>query len=222
MRFSTTNDSEWATVVGIVPDSKNFFLNEENIPILYLPQGQQPLRSGALVVRTSRDPVGAFPEVRDRVWSVHADLPLSEVRAMTEVVEGSMLPWVAASGALVGLGIFAVVLAALGVFAVSSQAVASRVSEIGIRRALGAQTSDVLRIVFRQGVRLVVIGLIAGLLVSAGLNRLLASLLFGVGSLDVQSHLLVLAVLLGAAILAIALPAIRATRVDPIVALRDG
>ena len=140
---------------------------------------------------------------------------------MTEVVEGSMLPWIATSGALVSLGVFALVLAALGVFAVSSQAVASRISEIGIRRALGAQTADVLRIVFRQGVKPVVIGLIAGLLLSAGLNRLLASLLYGVGSLDVQSHVLVLVVLLGAAISAIALPAIRATRVDPIVALRD-
>lgn len=133
---------------------------------------------------------------------------------MTEVVEGSMLPWIATSGALVSLGVFALVLAALGVFAVSSQAVASRISEIGIRRALGAQTTDVLRIVFRQGVKLVLIGLIAGLLLSAGL-------LYGIGSLEVQSHVLVLVVLLGAAISAIALPAIRATRVDPIVALRD-
>ena len=140
---------------------------------------------------------------------------------MTEVVEGSMLPWIGASGALVGLGLFAVVLAALGVFAVSSEAVASRISEIGIRRALGAQSSDVLRIVFRQGVTLVVVGMSAGLLVSVVLNRLLASLLFGVGSLDVQSHLLVFVVLLGAATLAVALPALRATRVDPIVALRD-
>jgi hypothetical protein len=130
MRLSTADESEWSTVIDVAPDSKNFLLSEENVPILYLPQEQEPLRSEALVVRTSLDPVGTFPEVRDRVWSVHPDLPLSEVRAMTEVVEGSMLPWIAASGALVSLGVFALVLAALGAFAVSPQPIASWISEI--------------------------------------------------------------------------------------------
>ena len=221
MRFGATGEGDWATVVGVVGDSKNFFLNEENIPILYLAQSQQPLRTATLTVRTAGDPIAGFPEIRDRVWSVHPALPLSEVRSMREVVEGSMLPWMGASGALVGLGIFAVLLAGLGVFAVASEAVSNRISEIGVRRALGAQSADILRIVFRQGGKLVALGILVGLLLSAGLNRLLANLLFGIGSLDLASHMIVFLALVLAATLATAMPAIRAARVDPIVALRD-
>lgn len=209
-----------ATVVGIVADSKSFFLNEENVPILYLSQRQSPTRTAFLTVRTEPDPHSVFPLIRDAIWSVQPDLPLAEVRSMVEVIDGSMLPWQAASGGLLGLAVLALGLACLGIYGVVSHAVASRTSEIGIRRALGARFGDVLRLIARRGGVLVVIGMVVGLALSIALNQLLSSLLFGVGALDPMSYLIVLGALTAAAAIAIAEPALRAARVDPIEALR--
>ena len=139
---------------------------------------------------------------------------------MVEVIDGSMLPWQAASGGLLGLAVLALGLACLGIYGVVSHAVASRTSEIGIRRALGARFGDVLRLIARRGGVLVVIGMVVGLVLSIALNQLLSSLLFGVGALDPMSYLIVLGALTAAAAIAIAEPALRAARVDPIEALR--
>ncbi len=211
---------EWMTIVGVVGDSKNLLLNEDNIPILYISQLQNPTSSAFLAVRTTGDPHASFAMIADSVWQLHPNLPLSEVRSMEEVIEASMLPWQATVGGLTALAGLAVFLATLGIYGVLSHAVASRTAEIGVRRAMGATLQDVIRLVVRQGGRLVATGLLTGLVLSILLNRFLSSLLFGVGSLDLTSYLMVFGALILAAILAIAVPVLRAWRIDPMIALR--
>jgi predicted permease len=213
-------DGEWATVVGVVADSKTFFVSEESPALVYLPLAQEPRRSTFLVTRVTGSPHASFPAVRDAVDSIDRNLPLSEVRSMSEVTQGSMLPWEGTTRGLLLSAGFALLLAVIGIYGVVSHAVASRTGEIGLRRALGASPRDVLAMVLREGLTLVALGLAAGLLVGIALSRLLASLLFGIGSFDPWTWLAVATVLTAAAAIAATGPALRALRVDPMRALR--
>ncbi|MDX1385464.1 MAG: FtsX-like permease family protein, partial [Thermoanaerobaculia bacterium] len=212
--------SAWATIVGVVADSKTFFASEATRPVVFVPMSQQPRRSPFLVVRTEGDPHAAYPTVRDQMSALDPAIPLSEVRSMQEVVDGSMLPWRGTTQGLLLLAALALALALIGIYGIVASAAGSRLAEIGVRRAMGARGADVLRLVLGRSVALVAAGLAAGLAVGVALNQLLSGLLFGVEAHDPWTYAAVALLLLLAAALAALLPAWKAVRIDPIRALR--
>ncbi len=205
------DDGDWATVVGVVENSKSFFLNESPEPTLFVPMPQaRTLRTVFLVARTRGNPAASLPTLRQAVERLRPGLPLSDPRPMNTVIEGSTLPWRGATGALTSLAALALVLATLGLYGVVAAAVTRRIPEIGIRRALGARSQDVVHVVFARSARLLVIGLIIGAGLAFALTQALSSLLFGIGVLDPSTWLAAAAVLVAAALGAAAVPLRRA------------
>jgi putative ABC transport system permease protein len=173
-----------------------------------------------LVARTTVDPASTAAALRQQVWAIDKDQPVYDVKTMTEVRAQSVALY---SFSSVMLGIFAgaaLLLAAVGIYGVLAFAVTQRTQEIGIRMALGARRSDVLRLVIRHGMLMAIIGVVIGLAGAWGLTRFLSGLLVGVSSTDLLTFGVVTFSLLFAALLACYLPARRATKVDPLVALR--
>lgn len=209
----------WAQVVGVVKDVKH----ELNIPTsqdYYLPHAQDVWSSMVLVARTRVEPMALAADIRQQVWSLDKDQPVFNVSTMEEVRSLSVSLY---SFSSVSLGVFAgiaLLLAAIGIYGVMSYAVTQRTQEIGIRMALGARAIDVLRLVVRNGMSLALIGVAAGLAGAYAATRLLASLLFGVTPTDLMTFASVTLALLLVALLACYIPARRATKVDPLVALR--
>jgi len=207
-------------IVGIVGDVKHSGLDKQVTPALYTSYLQVPQMRMSLVARTSADPAGMIRAVKDRVYAVDKDQPMYKIRTMDEAVAQSQSP---ARFTLILLGMFAavaVVLAAVGTYGVLSYAVTQRTREIGIRIALGAQRKEVLHLVLAQGVKMALIGVIIGLAAAAGVTRLMRSMLFGVSPTDPWTFGAVAILLLLVALAACYIPARRAMRVDPIVALR--
>jgi putative ABC transport system permease protein len=209
----------WREIVGVVKDVKH----ELNIPVTpeyYLPHKQDSWNAMVLVARTSVDPASLSTALRQQVWTIDKDQPVFDVKTMYEVRSSSVALY---SFSSVMLGIFAgvaLVLAAVGIYGVMAFAVTQRTQEIGIRMALGARTADVLGLVVRHGMKLAVIGIVLGLAGSWALTRFIEKLLVGVQPTDLLTFSLVSIGLLLAAFLACYLPARRATKVDPLVALR--
>ncbi len=213
---------QWITIVGVVGDVKHFGLDVPELPALYSPYTQIApwKRWMTLVARTQSDAAGMIQPIKEQVWKVDSQLPLTKVSTMDEVTAES---FAARRFNMLLLSIFAVlalVLSAVGIYGVMSYAVTQRTQEIGIRMALGAQTSDVLKLVIKNGMTLIVIGVVLGLAGAIAATRLLTTLLFGVTPTDTMTYAVVSLVLIGVALLACYLPALRATKVDPLVALR--
>jgi ABC-type antimicrobial peptide transport system permease subunit len=178
------------------------------------------LVANALVVRTSVDPLSLASSVRNAIWAVDKDQPVSNVDAMEHIVAGAVARQRFSMLLLAIFAGIALVLAAVGIYGVMSYSVAQQTREIGIRMALGARHSDVLKMTVKQGAQLVGAGLAIGLVVAFGLTRVMTSLLFGISATDPVTFLSIGGVLLAVALLASYIPALRATRVDPMVALR--
>jgi putative ABC transport system permease protein len=209
----------WMEVVGVAKDVRHE-LTIEVTPEFYLPVAQDAWRSGVLVARTTVDPASLAGSMRQEVWAIDKDQPVFDVRTMQEV--RSISVGLQKFNSLM-IGIFAVVallLASIGIYGVMSFAVTQRTQEIGIRMALGARAPDVLKLVVVNGMRLAVLGLAIGLIASFALTRFISTLLFGVAPTDPLTFSVVSLCLLAAAFLACYLPARRATKVDPLVALR--
>jgi putative ABC transport system permease protein len=220
MRFSGPLDKNpWMEVVGVVQDVKH----ELNLPVtpdFYLPYAQDPWNSMVLVAKTKVEPMALASTLREQVWSLDKDQPVFDVRSMHEVRSMSVALY---SFSSVTLGIFAVValmLAAVGIYGVMAYAVTQRTHEIGIRMALGARARDVMRLVVQNGMSLALIGVAVGLGGAWAVTRFMASLLFGVSTTDSLTLISVSVGLLIVAFLACYVPARRATKVDPLVALR--
>jgi putative ABC transport system permease protein len=212
---------DWLTVVGVVADVRHQALNEEPGSEAYWPQYQQPFADASLVLRTSRDPASLADGVRQAVRSLDPNLPVDQIRTMEDRVAQSLAQ---SRFKMVLLTLFAglaLVLAAVGLYGVVSYSVAQRTHEIGIRMALGAERRNVLRLVVRQGMVVVLIGVAVGLAGAWYASRFLAGQVYGVSAKDPVTFLAVPLVLLAVALLANYLPARRATQVDPLVALRQ-
>jgi putative ABC transport system permease protein len=220
IRFSgPLEKNPWMEIVGIVRDVKH----ELNLPVTpeyYLPHAQDSWNAMVLVARTKIDPAAVAAPIRQQVWAIDKDQPVFDVLTMQEVRALSIAPYTFSS---VVLGIFsgvALLLAAVGIYGVMSFAVTQRTHEIGIRMALGARAGDVLRLVIKHGMVLALIGVAIGVVGSWGLTRFMQKLLVGVEPTDPLIFSAVSTFLLIAALLACYIPARRATKVDPLVALR--
>lgn len=210
----------WREIVGIVSDSKYITLGEAARPFAYLPLTQNHETGMTLLVRTVGAPTDLAAQVRQAVQSLERNLPVTNVRTMTELIGNSL--YAAQMGAiLIGVfGVLALLLAAVGLYGVMAYAVSQRTREIGIRMALGAQKSDVLSLVLREGMTLVAVGAVLGLIGAVVVSRLLVSFLYVVSPVDWATFAATATVLAIAALLANLIPARRAMKVDPLVALR--
>jgi predicted permease len=207
-------------IVGIVRDVKSAGLSVAAEPAYYVPAVQAPLVDMTILVRTKDEPTAILPALRRTVWSLDPDQPISNVGTMDKIVSDSIAQ-PRLSMILMGLfGALALVLAAVGIYGLLSYAVAQRTQEMGIRIALGAQVRDVLALILKQGLLLVLIGEALGLIGSFALTRVISSLLFGVTPTDAGTFAVVAVVLAAVAMLACYLPARRATKVNPLDALR--
>lgn len=208
-------------IVGIVRGVKSAGLKSEPEPTYYLPASQAPLPDMTVLARTQSDPATLIPALRHAVWAIDPNQPIANVSTMEKIVADSIAQ-PRLSMLLMGMfGALALVLAAVGIYGLLSYAVTQRRRELGIRLALGAQARDVLNLILRQGMALAMIGIATGLIGSFALTRVIRSLLFGVTPTDALTFIVVAGVLALVALFACYIPARRATKVDPLVALRD-
>jgi predicted permease len=222
LKFGGPNSKNpWVTVVGVVGNVKHYALDTDSRVALYTPHLQSGAGSLAVVARTSTDPAGLAAAITREARAIDPNLPIFDVKTMEQWRSESMAR---RRFAMLMLGLFAMVamlLASVGVYGVLSYTVSQRTREIGVRVALGAQTRDVLQLVVRQGMSLAGIGVGMGLLAALGATRLMAGLLFGVRATDPLTFVAIALLLVIVALLACLLPARRATKVDPLVALRS-
>jgi putative ABC transport system permease protein len=214
------SDHPWTTVVGIVNDVHYMWIVKEEFPTIYRSFRQAPPYFTTLMLRTPGDPLQFVSTTRAHVAAVDPDLPLYNIKSMDKVITESIVGIAYVASMMAVLGVIALALASVGVFGVMSFSVSERAHEIGIRMSLGAQTTDILRMVLRSGMTLTVLGLAIGLPIAFALARMLASLLFGVEAADPFSFIGLPLLLAGVAALACYLPARRAARLDPLRALR--
>ena len=210
----------WLEVVGLARDGKYITLGEAPAPFLYQPLAQRHESGMTLLVRTNGDPASYVSAVRGAVQSIERNLPLANARTMPELLRTSLFP--ARMGAvLLGVfGLLALLLASVGLYGVMSYSVSRRTREIGIRMALGAQRSDVLRLVLRESMTLVAAGMLLGLIAAFATTRLLAGFLYGVSPTDPAAFTGIALLLAVVALVASLVPARRAAKVDPMVAFR--
>ncbi|HEX8140385.1 MAG TPA: ABC transporter permease [Pyrinomonadaceae bacterium] len=210
----------WRTIVGVAGDVRHFGLDAEPLPEFYEPQLQAPSWGTSLVVRSASDPASVAAAVRAEVRRMDADLPVYNVKTMRELASESVAQPRFRTLLLAIFAAVALLLSGVGLYGVMSYWVTQRTREIGVRMALGAQASDVLRMVVGQGMMMAVVGVCVGLVASLALTRVIHSLLFGVSTTDPLTFAAVPLVLCVVAFLASYIPARRATRIDPMIALR--
>jgi putative ABC transport system permease protein len=208
-------------VVGVVADEQVTYIDhKQDNPGMYVSNQQSPVYFQSLVVRAAMDPSGMKQALGRAIREINKDQTLTDVKTLEQVKAESMASSRLQSLLLTVFAAIAVLLAAIGIYGVISYSVEQRTHEIGIRAALGASRGDLLRLVLRGGMLLAGIGLVLGFAGAFGLTRLLANLLFGVGARDPLTIGAVAAILAGVALVACYIPARRATKVDPMVALR--
>ena len=227
IRMGSDGIRPWVTVVGVVQDVRHNGITTTVKEKFYRPHAQFQASTGfappamTLVVKTAGDPRALANPVRRAVAQLDPNLPVSAVRPMSEVVDGTMAPS-SFTGLLLALfATLAVVLAAVGIYGLLSYLVSQRTREFGIRMAIGASQRDVLALVVRKGLLLTGAGVVAGLALALAITRLMRALLFGVGPADIVTFAAVPAILVAVALLASYLPAARATRVSPLLALKS-
>ena len=219
--YPNAKEEDWWTIVGIVGDVKDLPTSPSAIPAFYLPLLQRPMRQATLALKTSAEPVAMTAIVREELQRLDKSVPLANVRTLESVTAAAgagrrFTLWLVACFAATALG-----LAAIGIYGVLSYLVAQRTREIGIRMALGAQARDVIALTFKQGMRPALIGVALGLVGAFALTRLMSSLLFGVSATDPGTFAASATLLVAVALLPCWIPARRAAKVDPMIALRN-
>ena len=218
---SSSSSSPWREVIGIVKDVRqNDFVASPKRQMYFTYRQLKSIAANALVVRTNIDPMSLAVPVRNAIWSVDKDQTVADIDTMDHIVAEAVARQ---RFSMLLLGLFAalaLLLASIGIYGVMSYSVAQRTREIGIRIALGARRADVLQMTVTQALKLVGVGMLIGLVAAFLLTRVLASLLFGISATDPITFIGISVVLLAVAILASYIPALRATKVDPITALR--
>src|SRR5687767_492440 len=215
-----TGPESYREIVGIVGDVKQNGLTKDTRPHTYEPFAQAPNQFMTLIVRSSTDPASLVPAIRGKVLALDSELPLQRTITLDRVIANSIRQQRFTSIVLSVFAGVALLLAAAGLYGVISYSVAQRTHELGIRVALGAQVKDVMQLVLRQGMTFVIAGEVVGIIGALALTRLLGGLLFGVTPTDAATFIGVTAGLTFVALLACYIPARRATKVDPLVALR--
>jgi putative ABC transport system permease protein len=208
-------------IVGVIGDVRHRSLEKQPLPEVYVPLQQDPRSEMAVVVATSSQPMILIPLLRDSVWRVDKDQPVMEVRAVEQVVAASVAPRRFNALLLAAFAAIALSLAAAGIYGVISHSVAQRTHEMGLRMALGAQRGAVLKLILRQGMALAFGGVSVGLFGSFALARALTNQLYGITPVDPSTFLSISVLTLLVALLACLRPAYRATKVDPLVAMRS-
>ncbi len=214
------SEKETQEIIGVVADVKNDDLDEAVDPIAYSPYAQNVWLSMNLVVRSTQDPTLLASAVRSEVYALDSKLPVSNIKPVRQMIDERISPKRLMTYMLGIFALIALLLASVGIYGVMSYAVTQRTREIGVRMALGAQAVDVLKLVVKNGMTMAVIGVAIGLAGAYGLTRLLANLLFKVAPTDLLTFAVVTVSLIAVALLACFIPARRATKVDPLVALR--
>ncbi|MEO6727014.1 MAG: FtsX-like permease family protein, partial [Blastocatellia bacterium] len=219
-RLQRGGAGKWQTVVGVINDAKQFSAEKEPPITVYYPYEQYLARNMYLVVRTASDPGAMGPVIAGAIQSLDPDLPVFDVRTMDERLSDVLGRRRLSMLLLGGFAGIALILAAIGIYGVMAYSVNQRTREIGIRMALGAQAGDILRLVVGQALLLVSVGIAVGLVGALALTRVMASLLYGISVMDRWTFVLTPLLLAGIALLASYLPARRAAKVAPMIALR--
>jgi predicted permease len=219
-RVRTTPEAPLREIVGVAKDGKYWTIGEASQPFVYFPLLQSYSSTTTLIVRTNSDAEAMIGAIRTEVQKLDANLPLYDVRTFTEHIGMSMFPARIAATLLTSFGVLALILSAIGIYGVVSYSVAQRTREIGIRMALGAQAADVLRLIAGRGIRLALLGIAIGIVAAFLVTRFMESLLYGVSATDPVTFAVITGLLVLVVLLACYIPARRATKVDPMVALR--
>jgi putative ABC transport system permease protein len=222
--FSDTRkpDIKWITIVGIVGDIRHRGLDVEPKPEYYLPHAQNPYRGMILAVRSAQDPRSLTSAIRNELRRLDPELPAANVRTLEQVASESIAPRRLSVTLLGVFAVIALILASVGIYGVMSFLVVQRTHEMGVRMALGAQRSDVLRLVISRAAKLVIAGTCIGLLLGILSSGALRALLYNVGAFDLTTFIGVTLTLSLVSLLASYIPALRATRADPMIALGHG
>jgi predicted permease len=221
LRFGRDPKSPWTTVVGIIKDMKSDGLDVDGVPHIYVSAYQDSSKNMSVVLRTSLPSNLLEPQIRREIQAIDSGLPVFNIYSMNSVLDRSLASRRFSANLVGGFAGLALLLASIGIYGLLAYMVGQRSREIGIRMALGASTGDILRMFLRKGVLLAGAGIVVGLAVSASTVSMMASLLYGVRPLDPIVFLAVPLLLFVVAFLASYLPARRATKVDPMIALRE-
>ena len=220
IKLGPNANSPWISIVGVAGDARNFGLENETLPEVYVANLQSPSDRMRLVIRTDVAPLSLVSTVKEVVRSLDKNVPFSQVATVEQLLANSVAPRRLNLALLAVFAVIALALALAGIYGVMSYMVATRTREIGVRVALGAQARDVLRLVVGQGIRPALAGVAIGLIASFALTRLMTRLLYGVSATDPLTFIAVTVLLTAVALLSCYIPARRATKVDPMVALR--
>ncbi len=221
VRFGKDLTKPWITVVGIIRDIKNDGLDINGVPHIYVSTYQDPSKQVSLVLRTSLPAALLEPQIRHEIQSIDPGLPVFNVVSMNDILDRSLASRRFSADLVGGFAGLAVLLASIGIYGLLAYMVGQKSREIGLRMALGARRWDVLKLILRKGTVLAGVGIVAGMIFSAATASLMASLLYGIRPHDLVVFLIVPLLLFAVAVLASYLPARRATKVDPMFALRE-
>jgi putative ABC transport system permease protein len=221
VRFGKDPTKPWTTIVGIIKDIKNDGLDIDGVPHIYVSVYQDPSKQVSVALRTSLPATQLEAQIRHEIQSIDPGLPVFNVSSMNDILDRSLASRRFSADLVGGFAGLAVLLASIGIYGLLAYLVGQRSREIGIRMALGARRDDILRMFLRKGVALAGVGIVAGLVFSAATASMMTSLLYGVRPHDPAVFLIVPLLLLAVAALASYLPARRATKVNPIIALRE-